>query len=153
HDVKIVEAENRSGNETLHTYDYEPKAQKPDYDDSEWEVIEPTSLGQRRSGGKVCFCWYRLRVTLPEDFKGKSVTFVTTVDDYGEVWVDGKLPYKGGQSGGAIVAGFNAPNRVPLPEPKAGKTYSIAIFGINGPISVAPGNRIFLSKAVLEVEE
>lgn len=153
HDVTIVEAENRSGGEVLKTYDYQPKAQKADYDDSGWEVIEPTSLGKSRSGGKICFCWYRTKVTLPEDFEGRSVEFVATVDDYGEIWIDGKLPYKVGDGGGPIVAGFNAPNRVTLPDPKPGKTYSIAIFGINGPISVAPGNRIFLRNAYLEIHE
>ena len=79
--------------------------------------------------------------------------FVTTVDDYGEVCVDGNLPRKVGQSGGSIVAGFNAPNRVALPGAKAGKTYQIAIFGINGPISAAPGNWIFLRDTYLEVSD
>jgi hypothetical protein len=151
HDVKLVPAENQSDGQTFATYDYEPKATGPDFDDSGWEVITPTTLGQRRSAGKICFCWYRIKVTLPDDVEGKQVTFVTTVDDYGEVWIDGKLPYKVGQSGGTIVAGFNAPNRVTLPDPKPGKAYQIAIFGINGPISVAPTNRIFLRDAYLEI--
>jgi hypothetical protein len=152
HDVKLVAAENRSDGQTFATYDYEPKATGPDFDDSGWEVIDPKTLGQRRSAGKICFCWYRIKVTLPEEVAGKKVTFVTTVDDYGEIWVDGKLPYKVGQSGGAIVAGFNAPNRVELLDPQPGKTYQIAIFGINGPISVVPTNRIFLRDAFLEIE-
>jgi gluconolactonase len=131
--------------------DISPHAEKPDFDDNAWEVIDPTSLGERRGPGKVCFAWYRLKVTLPEGVAGKTVRFSTVVDDYGEVWVDGKLPYKAGQNGGAIVAGFNAPNVVELPDPKPGKTYSIAVFGINGPISVAPINRIFLGNTFLEI--
>jgi gluconolactonase len=34
------------------------------------------------------------------------------VDDYAEVWVDGELPRELGQTGGSLVAGWNAPNRV-----------------------------------------
>lgn len=131
--------------------DISPHAEAPDFDDSAWEVIDPTTLVQRRGPGKVCFAWYRVKVTLPEGVEGKRVRFSTIVDDYGEVWVDGKLPYKAGQSGGAIVAGFNAPNVVELTDPKPGKTYHIAIFGINGPISVAPINRIFLGETFLEI--
>ena len=112
-------------------------------------MIDPTTLAKPRSTGQVCFCWYRIKVTLPEEADGKTVHFVTTVDDYGEVWVDGQLPRRVGQSGGAIVAGFNVPNRVELRDAKAGKTYQIAIFGINGPISAAPGNWIFLRDAYL----
>ncbi|MGE3822429.1 MAG: hypothetical protein AB7I30_23690, partial [Isosphaeraceae bacterium] len=75
----------------------------------------------------------------------------TTVDDYGEVWVDGKLPRKGGDTGGPVVAGFNAPNRLELKDAQPGKVYQIAIFGINGPISAEPGNRIFLGPTFLEL--
>ena len=93
------------------------------------------------------------KVTLPPEADGKKVTFVTTVDDYGEVWVDGKLPRKVGQVGGSVVAGFNAPNRVELADAKAGKTYQIAVFGINGPISAEPGNYIFLRDTFLEIAD
>ncbi len=152
HDVKLVPSQNESDGQTFETYDYEPKAKGPEFDDSGWDKVDPKTLGERRSAGKICFCWYRIKVTLPEGVEGKKVTFVTTVDDYGEVWVDGKLPYSVGQAGGSIVAGFNAPNRVALPDPKPGKTYQVAIFAINGPISVVPTNRIFLRDTYLEVE-
>ena len=92
-------------------------------------------------------------MTLPDDFVGSRVEFVTTVDDYGEIWVDGKLPFKEGQSGGTVVAGFNTPNRVALPDPKPGKTYQIAVFAINGPISRVPTNRIFLRNAYRRSEQ
>ncbi len=133
------------------TYDISPHAETPDFDDSAWELVNPTTLGQRRGTGRVCFCWYRIKVTLPAGVSGKKVTFTTTVDDYGEVWVNGKLPYQVGQSGGTVVAGFNCPNRVALPDPAPGKTYAIAVFGINGPISVGPNNYIFLGKTFLEI--
>jgi hypothetical protein len=155
-DVKIVEVDGTGPppeKKPVKTYNIEPKAFGADFDDSAWEVLDPTTLGKARSTGQICFCWYRIKVTLPKEADGKKVEFVTTVDDYGEVWVDGKLPRKVGQNGGAIVAGFNAPNRVELPEAKAGQTYQVAIFGINGPISAAPGNWIFLRDTYLEVSD
>ena len=86
---------------------------------------------------------------------GKSVAIKHIVGlldpDQGEVWVDGQLPYKVGQYGGNVVAGFNAPNLVELPDPQPGKTYTIAVFAINGPISVSPANWLFLRDTRLEV--
>ena len=152
HDVKIIEVKgkNKDGS-TNDTYNYEPKATGPEYDDSAWEVIKPETLKNARSTGQICFCWYRIKVTIPAEAEGKSVFFQTTVDDYGEIWVDGKLPRKPGDTGGPIVAGFNFPNRVELKDAKPGKTYQIAVFGINGPISATPTNWIFLGPTFLEL--
>ncbi|CAN5800400.1 hypothetical protein BH23PLA1_BH23PLA1_39640 [soil metagenome] len=157
HDIKIVEVpgKNPDGSENT-TYNIEPnagEATRDDLDEEGWETLDPTTLGQPRSTGQICFCWYRINVTLPDEVEGKKVEFVTTVDDYGEVWVDGRLPRQVGQSGGSIVAGFNAPNRVELPDAEPGKSYQIAIFGINGPISAAPGNWIFLRETYLELTD
>jgi gluconolactonase len=150
--AKIVEIDNPGPDQKPgKTYDVAPHAEKKDYDDSAWEVIDPTTLKNRRSTGRVCFCWYRIKVTLPPEVEGKTVQFVTTVDDYGEVWVDGALPRKPGDSGGPVVAGFNVPNRVELKDAKPGKVYSIAVFGINGPISASPTNYIFLGPTFLEL--
>jgi gluconolactonase len=152
HDVKIIEVtgKNKDGSPNK-TYSYEPKAKGSDFDDSGWEVIAPETLRNARSTGQICFCWYRIKLTLPPEAEGKSVFFQTTVDDYGEVWVDGKLPRKPGDTGGPIVAGFNYPNRVELKDARPGKSYQIAIFGINGPISDTPTNWIFLGPTFLEL--
>lgn len=151
-DVKIVEVTGKAADGSPNTtYNIQPKAFGPDFDDSAWELVDPTTLRSPRGGGQVCFCWYRIKVAIPESAAGKRVYFQTTVDDYGEVWVDGKLPRKGGDSGGPVVAGFNAPNRLELKDSAPGKVYQIAIFGINGPISAEPGNRIFLGPTFLEL--
>ena len=51
----------------------------------------------------------------------------------------------------ATIQGLNMPNRVVLAETvKAGDKFEIAIFGINGPISVAPANFIFFRQASIE---
>jgi hypothetical protein len=152
HDVKIVEVEGKAPDgKPNKTYNIEPRAEKSEFDDTKWETIAPETLKDRRSTGQVCFCWYRIKVTIPPEAAGKTVYFQTTVDDYGEIWVDGRLPRTPGKGGEAVVAGFNAPNRVELKEAKPGKVYQIAVFGINGPISAAPTNWIFLGDTFLDI--
>lgn len=153
-DVKLVEVPGTDpANKGATTYSYEPKATGPAFDDSAWPVIDPTTLGKPRGNGLICFVWYRIKVTVPESARGKTVFFSTVVDDYGEVWVDGKLPRAGGQTGGAIVAGFNAANRLELKGAEPGKVFNIAVFGINGPISAGVTNRIFLGPTTLELAD
>ena len=151
-DVKIVEVDTKTlDGKPAKTYNIEPKAFGPEFDDSKWELCAPPSLRKARGGGQVCFAWYRIKITIPEAARGKAVFFQTTVDDYAEVWVDGKLPRSEGESGGPIIAGFNKPNRLELKNATPGKVFQIAIFAINGPISAAPGNRIFLRETFLEL--
>jgi len=156
-DVRIIEVPTRDpSGKTVITNDFEPHAGAADFDDSAWEVIDPPTLAQERSHGRVAFNWYRIRITIPETIDGQpvagtSVFFETVVDDYAEVWVNGQLPRDFAQSGGSVVAGFNAPNRVLLTSNAVpGQQIQVAIFGINGPISDAPGNFIFLRSAKLE---
>jgi gluconolactonase len=138
------------------TFDVEPHAGAADFDDAGWEVIDPTTLDQRRGGGRVSFNWYRLRLRIPErvgdfDPTGATVVFQVTVDDYAEVWVDGALPWVLGQSGGTVIGGFNTPNRVVLTrDARPGQTIQVALFGINGPISLSPTNYIWVRGASLE---
>lgn len=139
------------------TYDVQPHAEAAGFDDSGWRVLAAEETQARLADGRVCFNWYRTRVTLPErigdtDVSGATVVFEVVVDDYAEVWVDGELPIGLGVSGGPVVAGFNAPNRVVLTrDARPGDTYSIAVFGINGPISASPRNYIWMRTATLDV--
>ncbi|MEJ7791694.1 MAG: hypothetical protein WKF65_06975 [Gaiellaceae bacterium] len=125
------------------TYDVVPHAEATDYDDSGWELLQPEETLRRLANGRVCFNWYRLAVTIPErigdlDPSGATVVFEVVVDDYAEVWVDGQLPPALGQTGGQVVGGFNAPNRVVLTsDARPGQTFQLAVFGINGPISAS----------------
>lgn len=157
HDARIIEVQGKGPDGKPNTTrDIRPRgeqAARADYDDSGWESIAPESLPKGRSTGLLCFCWYRIKITIPPEAAGKAVFFRTTIDDYGEVWVDGKLPHKVGDSGGPVVAGFNAPNRVELKDARPGKVYQIAVFGINGPISAAPTNWIFLTNTYLDIED
>src|SRR5262249_48064366 len=63
----------------IKTYDYTPKAGAADFDDSAWEVLDPASLEQRRSTGRLCFNWYRIKVTIPEKIGGFDPTGATVV--------------------------------------------------------------------------
>jgi gluconolactonase len=138
------------------TYDVVPHAEAADYDDSEWRALAPEETMLRLANGRVCFNWYRIAVTIPErigdfDAAGATVVFETVVDDYAEVWVNGALRFALGDSGGHVAAGFNAPNRVVLTsDARPGDRFSIAVFGINGPISASPRNYIWMRTASLD---
>jgi gluconolactonase len=164
HDVQIVDAESKSvgpdlrptGTQTIKTYDYAPHAGAADFDDSQWEAIDAATLDQRRSTSKVCFNWYRINVTIPGrvagfSTAGSTVAFEIVIDDYAEVWVNGKMPRVLGQTGGPVVKGFNAPNRVILTRnAQPGQKFQLAVFGANGPISFTPLNFIWIKSATLD---
>ncbi len=162
-DTRIVEADFRAPGpdkqptgRPIKTYDYEPKAGVADFDDSKWEIISPTSLSDRRATGRICFNWYRIRITIPEriggfDTAGSTVVFQTALDDYAEVWVDGEIARYLGQTGGSVIGGWNAPNRLVIGrDVKPGQQIQLAVFGINGPISNPPTNFIWVREAKLE---
>ncbi len=162
-DVKVVEVDHHAPGPDLRpsgppnrTNDITPHAEAADFDDSAWETIEPASLESRRSNGRLAFNWYRTRITLPRkvagfDVTGSTVVFELVIDDYAEVWVDGKLPLVLGQTGGQLIKGFNAPNRVVLTrDARPGQEIQLAIFGINGPISHPPVNFIWVRSATLD---
>ncbi len=162
-DTKIIEvdfkgpgADGQPTGEAIKTYDYAPHAGGADFDDSRWEVLDPTTLATRRSTGRICFNWYRINITIPEriggfDPTGSTVVFETSVDDYAEVWVDGELPRGAGQSGGSVIKGWNASNRLLVGrDVKPGQKIQLAVFGINGPLSNPPTNFIWMRFARLE---
>jgi len=139
-----------------HTFDFSPDARGADFDDSKWESIAADSLEGRRGHGRLSFNWYRINVTIPEkvasfDTKGSTVAFEIVVDDYAEVWVNGKAPFVLGQNGGPVTAGWNAPNRVVLTrDAQPGQKFQIAVLGINGPVSTHPDTYIWVRSATLD---
>ena len=73
------------------------------------------------------------------------------VDDYAEVWINGQMPRRSGYPSPATIQGLNMPNRVVLADAvKPGDKFQIAIFGINGSISVAPENFVWFRAAKVE---
>ena len=139
------------------TYDMVPHAGEAGFDDSKWPVIEAKGLADRRGGGKSSFLWFRTTLTIPAkigdlDTAGAKAVLTAYVDDYAEVWINGQMPRRSGYPSPATIQGLNMPNRVVLAETvKAGDKFEIAIFGINGPISVAPSNFIFFRQASVEL--
>jgi gluconolactonase len=95
-------------------------------------------------------------VTIPErigslDPTGATVFFEITVDDYAEVWVDGKLTPVLGQAAGAFVGGYNVPNRVVIArDARPGQQVQVAVFAANGPLSSPPSNFIWVRSAALD---
>ena len=161
-DTKIVEVDfkragvdNQPTGDAVRTYDYTPHAGGVDFDDRGWEVIDATSLSKRRGNGRLSFNWYRIRITIPErvadfDPTGSTAVFETSLDDYAEIWVDGELTRALGQSGGSVISGWNAPNRLVVGRNvKPGQQIQLAIFGINGPLSNPPTNFIWMRFARL----
>src|SRR5262245_2314843 len=72
-DTKIIEADfkgpgpdKQPTGEPIKTYDYTPHAGGADFDDSKWETIKATTLDHRRATGRICFNWYRIKLTIPE---------------------------------------------------------------------------------------
>ena len=161
-DTKIIEADFRGPGPDkqptgapVKTYDYAPHAGGADYDDSKWEVISPTTLDQRRGNGRLGFNWYRIKLTIPDrvgdfDPAGTTAVFETSLDDYAEIWVDGELSRAAGQSGGSVIAGWNAENHLVVGRNvKPGQQIQLAIFGVNGPLSNPPTNFIYIRYAKL----
>ncbi|MFN7117605.1 MAG: SMP-30/gluconolactonase/LRE family protein, partial [Saprospiraceae bacterium] len=141
---------------TIHTQDLTPKAGAADFDDRKWQILDPTKLEERRGMGLASFNWYRINVTVPAkvgnfDPTGSTIVFEIVLDDYSEIWVNGKLNKTFGQSGDGVVKGYNARNRVFLTDyAQPGQQFQIAILGINGPIADLPNNYIWIRSATLD---
>jgi len=162
-DATIVEVDHHAPGPDLRpsgppnrTYDIAPHAGEAGFDDSGWTLLAPEELESRRGNGRLSFNWYRIKVTIPHrvgavDPTGSTAVLEIVVDDYAEVWVNGHLPAVLGQTGGGLVKGFNAPNRVVLGrDVRPGQQFEVAVFGMNGPVSRPPGNFIWVRSATVD---
>ena len=124
-------------------------ARLADYDDSKWEVWP--NIRQSVSKG-FTFAWYRITVLLPAEHRGFSLTdsrvyFETNCDNYGEVWIDGKID----RATGAIV-GINAQQRVEVANKAVpGAKHVIACLVANGPLG-EPAGGVYMRYATLAFE-
>jgi len=138
------------------THDLLPHAGGKDFDDSRWTRLAAADIEKRLTNGRLAFEWYRINLTIPEqvgglDPTGSTVLFSTSADDYAEVWVDGELARAQGQSGGSVIKGWNAENRLIVGRNvKPGQKIQLAILGINGPLSDPPTNYVYLHYAKLD---
>jgi len=137
------------------THGIHPQINAVDFDKN-FMAIKPTSLEMREGTGLVSMAWYKVELTLPEkigslDIKGTTAVFEIVVDDYSEIWVNGKQMHGFGQTGNGVIAGYNTRNRVVLTDnAKPGDHFSIAVLGINGPLGMIPDNYIWVRNAVVD---
>jgi hypothetical protein len=124
-------------------------ARLADFDDSKWEVC--SNIRQSISTG-FTFGWYRIAVVIPAEIDGVAlkdsrVLFETNVDNYGEVWIDGKIDRAGG-----AIAGINASQRVVISDKaEPGSKHVIACLVANGPLA-EPRGGIYMRYATLAFE-
>jgi hypothetical protein len=124
-------------------------ARLADYDDSGWKTC--SNVRESHSEG-FTFGWYRIAVVVPERLggvalAGSRVFFETNIDNYGEIWIDGKID----RSTGTIV-GLNAQHRVEISGSAVpGARHVLACLVLNGPLA-EPRGGIFMRYATLAFE-
>jgi len=124
--------------------------------DKGFKEIKPTALESREGTGLFSFVWYKVDVIIPETIgklkaAGTTAVFEIVMDDYSEIWVDGKQSQAFGQSGNGLIAGYNTRNRVILSNNiHAGQKFRIDILGINGALGKLPDNYIWVRNAVVD---
>jgi hypothetical protein len=124
-------------------------ARLAEYDDSRWEAC--TNVRTSRSSG-FTFGWFRIAVELPErvgdvEVAGMRVLFETNTDDYGEVWIDGRIDRTAG-----VIGGINVPQRIEVSAAAVpGERHVIACLAINGPLA-EPRGGVWLRFAYLVFE-
>jgi gluconolactonase len=140
---------------TVKTNIIKPQVSDADFDNG-FITIRPDELEKRQGNGLFSFVWYKVELTIPATIgkfstKGTTAVFEVVVDDYSEIWLNGKQAQYFGQSGGGVIAGYNTRNRVVLTnDAKPGEKYSIAILGINGTVGHLPDNYIWIRNAVVD---
>ncbi|HNJ95827.1 MAG TPA: hypothetical protein PLS65_13700, partial [Ferruginibacter sp.] len=121
----------------IKTHIIHPQLGAADFDKG-FRPLQPTELEMRQGTGLLSYVWYKVEITIPArigklNTAGTTAVFEITVDDYSEIWVNGKQMQGFGQSGNGLVAGYNTRNRVILTNnARAGERFSIAVLGING---------------------
>jgi len=98
------------------------------------------------------FAWYRITVEVPATIGGTAlagsrVWFETNIDNYGEIWIDGKIDRSTG-----VIVGLNAQHRVEVSgSAVVGARHVIACLVGNGPLA-EPRGGIFMRYASLAFE-
>ena len=139
----------------VRTHTLHPQISAPDFDKG-FTSIKPTDLEMREGMGLISAAWYKVEIILPSAIgklpvPGTTAVFEITVDDYSEIWVNGKQMKGFGQSGNGVISGYNTRNRVILSDnAKPGDKFTIAILGINGPLGMIPDNYIWVRNAVVD---
>ena len=124
-------------------------ARLADYDDSWWK--KDADIQERVSAG-FTFGWYRLHMVVPPrvkgvDVSGRRVWFETNVDNYGEIYIDGKIDRAAG-----VITGNNVAKRLLVEDSEVpGTRHVIAVLVGNAPLA-EPVGTIFMRYATLAFE-
>jgi gluconolactonase len=149
-------SDNKPSGAPAPTHDIHPRINTQDFESTPWEDVPPAALEMRRTAGKLAFAWYRLDLTIPErvgrfSTAGATAILELVVDDYAEVWVDGRLPLVLGQSASPVIGGWNAPARIVVArDAHPGQQVHIAVFAANGPLADPPPNYVWIRSATLD---
>lgn len=139
----------------IKTHQLHPQIGAADFDKA-FKAIPPTELERRQGTGLLSFVWYKVDLTIPATIgrlntTGTTAVFEIVMDDYSEIWVNGKQMQGFGQNGNGVISGYNTRNRVILTNnAKAGDQFSIAILGVNGTMGKLPDNYIWVRNAVVD---
>ena len=139
----------------IETQSLHPQAGATDFE-AGFKEIKSTDLESRRGTGLFSFVWYKIDLSIPATIgklntAGTTAVFEIVVDDYSEIWVNGKQMVGFGQTGNGLISGYNTRNRVILTDnAKAGEKFVIYVLGINGPVGKLPDNYIWVRNAVVD---
>jgi gluconolactonase len=139
----------------IQTHNLHPQIGAADFEKGFVE-INPVELEKRQGSGLFSFVWYKVELSIPAvigklETKGTTAVFEIVVDDYSEIWVNGKQQVGFGQPGNGLISGYNTRNRVTLTDQAApGEQFVIYVLGINGPVGKLPDNYIWVRNAVVD---
>jgi gluconolactonase len=139
----------------IQTHSLHPQIGAADFEKGFIE-INPGELEKRQGSGLFSFVWYKIELSIPAVIgklatKGTTAIFEIVVDDYSEIWVNGKQQVGFGQPGNGLVSGYNTRNRVTLTDHATpGEQFVIYVLGINGPVGKLPDNYIWVRNAVVD---
>jgi hypothetical protein len=102
-----------------------PGAESPDFDDSDWELVE---VGHQWSPENST-CWYRKRITIPDRINGAPVAGRTVrlrvgMDNEAKAYVNGEFKQQFRWDDGNFLLAENA---------RPGQVICVALYGINRP--------------------
>ena len=142
---------------SIKTNQLRPQVSDPNFTEG-FKEIKPAELESRQGTGLISFAWYKVDIEIPQtigklNVAGTTAVFEIVMDDYSEIWVNGKQKVERhfGLVGEGAISGYNARNRVLLTNnAKPGEKFSIAILGINGTLGMIPDNYIWVRSAVID---
>lgn len=118
----------------------------PDFNDSKWETIRvPGNWEDQGFNGYNGYAFYRKKVTVPADLKGRNLYLnLGYIDDVDEVYINGRKIGSTGRFPPYYSTAYNASRKYYLPEDliRFGgvNTIAVKVYDSNGPGGIVSGN-------------